>query len=171
MSATYAGLPMLTAHTPRAVDAQLLREITVGRAHELGALRGAVQETSTSQARPHTLLVGARGSGESHLLALIANEIRARRLTGVRLAWFPEDVYSITSYADLLREVITQLGVPAVGIAAPAYVSVALLDELVPLFVRLLDDLTPYYKARMDEVAPAKAKVVSALCFARGVAR
>lgn len=301
-AATASPRTLLSVFTPSQVDPVILERLTVGRAHELSALKRAIDETASSDARPHTLLVGSRGSGKSHLLALAAHHVRTATPPGsAALAWLPEDVYSITTYRDLLAEILLQATgarpssqlserdlealVRSVSAAAPIVtiienldrnldligrdgqeklrsllhnehallllastpslfegvtshaqpfygafrvlpigeltpedgrelllrlaklnnddvlgtflatesglarvsaiahlaggsprlwtilagcVTVPLLDELVPLVAKILDDLMPYYRARMDELPPAKAKLVSTLCFARG---
>ena len=291
-------LDYLTVFTPSVVEPDVLASFTVGRSHELATLTRSIDEAIASSARPHVLLVGSRGAGKSHLLALAAHHVRTEHGQDVALAWMPEDVYSITSYRDLLaelyslatgepadpaasagdlerrlvahasggpiiaivenlnrlmdligtdgqhalraflhneqaivllastpllfegitshaepfygafrvvtlgelsaadgRELLLRVarlagddelggflasetglarlkavehlagGLPRLWVLLAGIVTVDLLDDLVPLFVKLLDELTPYYKARMDELAPAKAKLVSALCL------
>jgi DNA-binding MarR family transcriptional regulator len=292
---------VLAVFTPSAADPRVLSAFTVGRSHELATLTRALAEAATSRARPHVLLVGSRGSGKSHLLTLAAHHAGTEPLGGpISLAWLPEEIYSITSYRDVLAEILSHVvgarplpttsaeslerqlvdvaqsgvivviienlhrimaligphgqralraflhneqallllastpslfegitshgepfygafrvvqlgelsvddgrelllrlarldgdeelgrflssstglarlgavahlagGLPRLWLLLAGCVTVDLLDELVPLFVKLLDELTPYYKARMDDLSPAKAKLVSALCFAR----
>ena len=55
-------------------------------------------------------------------------------------------------------------GSPRLWLIISGLMTVELLDELVPLFLKMLDELTPYYKARMDELAPAKAKILAVIC-------
>ena len=97
-------LDYLTVFTPSVVEPDVLASFTVGRSHELATLTRSIDEAIASSARPHVLLVGSRGAGKSHLLALAAHHVRTEHGQDVALAWMPEDVYSITSYRDLLAE-------------------------------------------------------------------
>jgi hypothetical protein len=100
------------AFTPTAVDPEALDAITVGRADLIASIVERLRLVATTGTRAHTLLVGARGSGKTHVLAVsIHRALRdpeiARHLA---VAWVPEDALAIGSYADLLVELIRQLG-------------------------------------------------------------
>jgi DNA-binding MarR family transcriptional regulator len=110
---TQAALPseLMTVFTPSAIDINILKEITVARDTELRIVTHAIDKASAGTARPHVLVVGPRGSGKSHLMALAAHHVSSMVISGkhVQLAWFAEDIYSITSYRDLLFEMLTQV--------------------------------------------------------------
>ncbi len=91
------------------------------------------------------LLRVARMQGDDELERYLASARSLRRLHAV---------------ADLAG------GLPRLWHLLAGCMTVELLDELVPLFIRLLDQLTPYYKARLDELSPAKAKLTVYLCRA-----
>lgn len=107
----------LAAFTPDAVPVAVLDRITVGRSAELGVLEDAFRAAATSQARPNILVIGPRGSGKTHLLAVAEHRLRsdlslAQALVTVRM---PEDAYAITSYRDLLAATIQRLGATPAG--------------------------------------------------------
>ena len=99
------------AYTPTALDPEALDLATVGRAELVEAIAERLRLVATTGTRAHTLVVGPRGSGKTHLLAVsIHRALRdpeiERRLA---VAWVPEDALAIGSYADLLVELIRQL--------------------------------------------------------------
>ena len=92
--------------TPTAVPPERLDEITVGRDELIARLVTRLRSVAVTDARPHTLLVGSRGSGKTHLLSVALHRARRDPDTHSRLAvaWIPEDALSIGSYLDLLVE-------------------------------------------------------------------
>jgi len=91
-----------------------LDEITVGRVDLIARLVRRVQEAVVTGARPHTLIVGPRGSGKTHLLGVVLYRARLDSSVDNRLALalVPEDALSIGSYEDLLVEVARALAGP-----------------------------------------------------------
>lgn len=92
--------------TPTALPPAQLDEATVGRHQVIDRVAARVRDAATSGARRHTLLVGSRGSGKTHTLAVALHRALAdpNVAEAVALAWIPEDSLSITSYRDLLVE-------------------------------------------------------------------
>jgi DNA-binding MarR family transcriptional regulator len=103
---------VMPVFTPSAVSGEHLESITVGRDAELTAIENAFRSAATSLNRPNVLLVGPRGSGKSHLISLMMHRASSSDLLSSKLAivWLPEDVYTITTYTDLLRTMIRSLG-------------------------------------------------------------
>ena len=54
-------------------------------------------------------------------------------------------------------------GSPRLWILFANCLSVELIDELVPLFVKMLDDLTPYYQERLRSLPPQQRRIVAEL--------
>lgn len=97
--------------TPSQESAADLEARTVGRDALLAVLTERLRVAATSDTRPHTLLVGPRGSGKSHLLEVVlARAARDPELASLAFAKIPEDVIGITRYADLVWEVANSLG-------------------------------------------------------------
>jgi DNA-binding MarR family transcriptional regulator len=119
---------VMPVFTPSAVSGEHLESITVGREPELTAITNAFKSASTSLNRPNLLLVGPRGSGKSHLISLTMHRISLDSQMSSRLAivWLPEDVYTITTYTDLLRTMIRSLG----GVFFPDSTDAGLEDTL-----------------------------------------
>ena len=97
--------------TPTAVPPERLDEVTVGRVDLITRLVQRLRDIATSDARPHTLVVGPRGSGKTHLLSLVLYRARLDPSIDQRLAvaWIAEDALSIGSYEDLLFEMVRVL--------------------------------------------------------------
>jgi len=94
--------------TPTDVPGRRLDEITVGREDILDRLTSRIKDIATTGARPHTLIVGPRGSGKTHLLTLVLYRSSldtdvANHVTTVHIA---EDAIGISSYPDLLVELV-----------------------------------------------------------------
>jgi DNA-binding MarR family transcriptional regulator len=125
---TVVARRVMPVFTPSAVAGEHLESITVGREPELTAIANAFKSASTSLNRPNLLLVGPRGSGKSHLISLTMHRISLDRQMSARLAivWLPEDVYTITTYTDLLRTMIRSLG----GVFFPNSTDAGLEDTL-----------------------------------------
>lgn len=75
-----------------------------------------------------------------------------------------------TPTAEARLRVISELagGHPRIWVLFANCVSIELLDELVPLFVKMLDDLTPYYQERMRGLSPQQRRIVTYLADVGG---
>jgi DNA-binding MarR family transcriptional regulator len=103
---------VMPVFTPSAVSGEHLENITVGRTLQLQAIHDAFRAAATSKNRPNILLVGPRGSGKSHLISVALYRLEAQQKTRKKLlvVWLPEDVYTVTSYRDLVRTMIITAG-------------------------------------------------------------
>ncbi|MGH2367435.1 MAG: AAA family ATPase [Chloroflexota bacterium] len=81
---------------------------TVGRDDILEAVLRRLRAAATSGNRPHTLLVGPRGSGKTHVIEVALHHLAADPACQERLlvARIDEDAVGIASYADLLAALI-----------------------------------------------------------------
>ncbi len=132
------GQAVLVASTP-----SLFWGVSNHEAPFYGAFRVVnVGELTVEQGRDLLVRV-AELNGDSALARFLATDRGLRRLRAV---------------ADLAG------GLPRLWHLLAGCMTVDLLDELAPLFVKLLDQLNPYYKARLDELSPAKAKLLDHLC-------
>ena len=73
-----------------------------------------IEAAANSDQRNHTLWVGRRGAGKTHLVSLAHARTKNLIDAGVRLqtAWPPEDLFWVAGYDDLLREILLRLGEP-----------------------------------------------------------
>ncbi|NVN52324.1 MarR family transcriptional regulator [Mycobacterium sp. DL] len=93
--------------TPSAMSLTELEALTVGRSDLLQALTQRIISSARDGSRPHTLLVGPRGSGKTHTLHVtlgraLSDTSTAKHVLPVLIA---EDSLAIGSYADLLVEI------------------------------------------------------------------
>src|SRR3712207_1767859 len=106
MTASTRSTGRIRPFTPSQESAADLSDRTVGRDEILEILIDRLVSAAMSRNRPHTLLVGPRGSGKTHLInvaihrALQRSEVR-ERLIFVR---FDEDAVGITRYLDIVQK-------------------------------------------------------------------
>jgi DNA-binding transcriptional ArsR family regulator len=100
----------ISRFSPNRTDPEVLEQIDVQRQDLLSRSIAALRESALTQNKHHLLFVGPRGSGKTHLLALIFHRLQgqsdlAKRL---RVAWLNEDETS-TSFFDLLLRIYRAL--------------------------------------------------------------
>ncbi len=106
----------LSVFTPSLASYEDLERSLVVRGKLLDNIMWRIRAAATSPTRSHTLLVGPRGSGKTHLIALAYHRTRELVDAGgiaVQTAWLPEDPWAITTYERLLAEIIRRLEPPA----------------------------------------------------------
>ena len=93
--------------TPSLMPRETLEQIFVARHQILNSLNRRIRDAATGPARQHSLLVGPRGSGKTHLISLVYYQTRDLIEEGQRLqlAWLPEDPWTILSYRNLLAQI------------------------------------------------------------------
>jgi DNA-binding transcriptional ArsR family regulator len=116
--------------TPTQEQAEDLDRRTVGRDRLLAILEERLRLAATTGTRQHTLLVGPRGSGKTHLLqvALHRASVDTAIAGGIAIARVPEDAVGLTSYVDLLRECAASAGIEVGSERAPSALETALLE-------------------------------------------
>ena len=98
-------------HTPALLSLPQLEAATVGPRGLVDRLTRRLLGATTSTARPHTLLIGARGVGKTHLLALATKRAQANARFSRRalVVTVGEDGVGIGSYGDLLVEIVRSI--------------------------------------------------------------
>ncbi len=94
--------------TPGSVDPAELDAGTVGRQAVLSRLTDRFTSAALDGSRPHTLLLGPRGSGKTHTLQVVVHRTlsdpgSAKHILPLML---PEDALAIGGYGDLLVELL-----------------------------------------------------------------
>ena len=97
-------------YSPGAADAAALDARTVGREALLTRLVQRLGTAAADGSRPHTLLVGPRGSGKTHTVRVTLHRTLARHADDIVTLAIPEDALAIGSYADLLVELLRTQG-------------------------------------------------------------
>ncbi len=101
-------IPML-AFTPGNQDPQILEELFVRREGLLKELERDVEEFANGGSRRHRLLVGPRGIGKSHLIALLNHRVTTKAIAkNISVHMLPEDLYGITRFADLVDAILNR---------------------------------------------------------------
>src|SRR5947209_9662251 len=101
----------LSRFTPSLMPHAQLERLFVAREGTLDAIMARIRTAAESTSRNHTLLVGPRGSGKTHLVALAYHRTNALRADGlqVQVSWLPEDAWTIASYRHLLKSIVDRL--------------------------------------------------------------
>jgi tetratricopeptide (TPR) repeat protein len=111
MNATSAPL---SRFTPSLMPHAQLERLFVARERTLDAIIARIRTAADSTSRNHTLLVGPRGAGKTHLIALAYHRASALRADGlpIQVSWLPEDAWTIVSYRHLLTSIVDRLEPP-----------------------------------------------------------
>ena len=104
---------------PATMPAELLERTFVQREELAQRLVSLFEGSAQGQSKHHVLLVGPRGIGKSHLVALVYHRL-CRSEGGqskLEIAWLAEDEWGISSFLDFLVKVLVALGVNTKEIA------------------------------------------------------
>ena len=100
----------ISYYTPSTMPEALLKQLFVARHNLLETLIKRVKKLGQTPSPHHTIIIGPRGAGKTHLISLIyyhAKKIVSHDSeTELRIAWLPEDPWNICSYKRLLIEIL-----------------------------------------------------------------
>ena len=101
----------LSRFTPSLMSHATLEAIFVQREKLAKALVERVRDSALTPAKHHTLLIGPRGIGKTHLVALVYHRVKALEEVQdrLRIAWLREEEWGITSFMDLLLRILRAL--------------------------------------------------------------
>jgi tetratricopeptide (TPR) repeat protein len=152
--------PLLSNFTPSLMSPETLERIFVQREDIAQDLVDRIILSATTPAKHHSLLIGARGMGKTHLVSLVYYRLQQHRELADKLmvAWMREDEWGIDSWLDLVVRIFRALGetkintkgllaqLQQVSIADAETLATQLLTELIGdktllLIVENLDDL------------------------------
>ena len=109
----------ISRFTPSTMPEDLLARLFVVRQPVLESLMKRVGDLGNTPSPHHTLLVGPRGAGKTHLISLVYHRAKNRAGTDggkpLRIAWLPEDPWTIVSYARLLAAILERVA-PDTGV-------------------------------------------------------
>ena len=109
----------ISRFTPSTMPEDLLERLFVVRKPVLESLMKRVGDLGNTPSPHHTLLVGPRGAGKTHLISLVYHRAKNRAGTDggkpLRIAWLPEDPWTIVSYARLLAAILERVA-PDTGV-------------------------------------------------------
>ena len=103
----------ISRFTPSTMSAELLERLFVVRKPILEALMKRVKALGRTPSPHHTLLVGPRGAGKTHLISLVYHRCKSLGKTDdgkpLRIAWLPEDPWTLVSYGRLLAAILERV--------------------------------------------------------------
>ncbi len=102
--------PYHSTFTPSQSDPETLEDLFVAREKLAQRILDGIQESATGANKHQRLLIGPRGIGKTHLVALLHHRVRrdAELDDRLRIAWLPEDPY-IAGYQNLLLLILQTL--------------------------------------------------------------
>lgn len=101
----------LSRFTPSLMTPDVLERIFVQRGDMAEHLVGIVRESVRTPAKHHTLVLGPRGIGKTHLLSLVHHRIAKQEdlEDRMRIAWLREEEWGVSSFLDLLHRILRTL--------------------------------------------------------------
>jgi tetratricopeptide (TPR) repeat protein len=101
----------LFSFTPSLMDGETLEAIFVQREALAADLVERIRESVLTQNKLHTLIIGARGMGKTHLVSLVHHRVQAMDDLKEKLliAWLREEEWGVTSFLDLLLRIFRAL--------------------------------------------------------------
>jgi len=101
----------LSRFTPSLMPPEALEAIFVQREREARRTVELVRESVLTANKSHTLFVGPRGIGKTHLVSLIYHRLRAMEDLRDRLliAWLREEEWGVSSFLDVLQRILRAL--------------------------------------------------------------
>jgi tetratricopeptide (TPR) repeat protein len=101
----------LSRFTPSMMSADVLEKVFVQRGDMANRIVEVLRESILTPSKHHTLVIGSRGIGKTHLLSLIQNRIASQEdlETQVRIAWLREEEWGVASFLDFLYRILRAL--------------------------------------------------------------
>jgi tetratricopeptide (TPR) repeat protein len=103
--------PFLSRFTPSLMSPEALEAVFVQREPLAQRLVDLIRESVASRSSQHTLLIGPRGIGKSHMVALVYHRLRndAELRDHLLVAWLREEEWGVGSFLDLLIRILQAL--------------------------------------------------------------
>ncbi len=104
--------PYISHFTPSLMTPEALERVFVQREDLADRLVELVEESVLTPAKHHSLLIGPRGMGKTHLIALVHHRVQEKSELQGRLliAWLREEEWGIASFLDFLLRLLNALG-------------------------------------------------------------
>ncbi len=101
----------ISRFTPSLMSPEALEAIFVQREKLADRLVELTRESVLTASKHYTLLIGPRGIGKTHLIALVYHRIAAMDdlRDHLRIAWLREEEWGVTSFLDLLLRIFNAL--------------------------------------------------------------
>lgn len=101
----------LSRFTPSLMTPDVLERIFVQRGDLAEHLVEIVRESVLTPSKHHTLVLGPRGIGKTHLLSLVQHRVAKQEdlQDRMRIAWLREEEWGVSSFLDLLHRILRTL--------------------------------------------------------------
>ena len=103
----------ISRFTPSTMPEEMLERLFVVRQPILEQLMNRVKALGHTPSPHHTLLLGPRGAGKTHLISLVYHRSKNLADTSkdkpLRIAWLPEDPWTLVSYGRLLAAILERV--------------------------------------------------------------
>jgi tetratricopeptide (TPR) repeat protein len=103
--------PCLSTFTPSMMPPEALEAVFVQREALAARIVELIRESAAGRNKHHTILIGPRGIGKTHIVSLVYHRIRAAE--GLRekllIAWLREEEYGITAVRDVFMRLLLVL--------------------------------------------------------------
>ncbi len=105
------GSTMLSRFSPGLMTPTVLEDVFVQREGLARRLVELIEDSVLTTGKHHSLVVGPRGIGKTHLVSLVRHRVAAKESLRERLAvaWLREDEWGITSFRDLMIRLLETL--------------------------------------------------------------
>jgi tetratricopeptide (TPR) repeat protein len=99
---------LVSVFTPSLMSAEDLEHIFVQREPLAQELIGRIVQSTKGSGKEHSLLIGMRGMGKTHLVSLVYHRVRAMPELQDRLliAWLREEEWGVDSWLDLVIRIL-----------------------------------------------------------------
>jgi tetratricopeptide (TPR) repeat protein len=100
--------PTIFSFTPSLMNAADLESIFVQRKATAADLVDRIRESVLTPTKHHSLIIGARGMGKTHLVSLVYHRVQAMvdLHDRILIAWLREEEWGITSFLKLLLRIL-----------------------------------------------------------------
>ena len=114
------GLVKSSRYSPGNMDGESLHQLFVGRRSILVDVVNKIRLSATTEQKHYILLVGPRGCGKTHFVALAYHQITSERdkTPNLQIAFLNEEEWGVASYLDFLVRILRSLFVEASTIEA-----------------------------------------------------
>lgn len=144
----------LSHFTPSMMPPKTLEAMLVQREPLLTRVLGHVLESLGTGSRHHTLLVGPRGIGKTHLISLLHHRLSQtpEAKDKALIAWMREEEWGVTSFFELVMRILRTLDA--------SYPQFDITNRTEPLYELKVDDAAKQAEALLLDVLADKCLVV-----------
>ncbi len=144
----------LSHFTPSMMPPETLEAMLVQREPLLTRVLGHLTESLRTGSRHHTLLVGPRGIGKTHLISLLHHRLiqTPQAKDKALIAWMREEEWGVTSFFELVLRILRTLDA--------TYPEFNIAERTKPLYELKVDDAAKQAEALLLDVLAGKCLVV-----------